>query len=651
MAPVPAVGLTLPGSRSPRVVLVAMPWMALYRPALGISLLKAALRRRGIATDIRYLNIVWAQFVGPRLLRDGDNFERARRKLSEHQARALFQLPAGDMMAAEWIFARHVFGNRLPDDSRYLELLRRPCSPQEVDLYRDLAGRVDPFLQHCLQTVPWQDYDVVGLTSSFQQNLASLCLARLLRQRHPRLQIVMGGANCEGGMGEALLRNFEFLDYVVGGEADETFPELVECIGSGRVPNGIPGVVWRRDGVATVADAPPLVANVDSLPTPEFDDFFEQVKTVPFAADLALRLPLQQSRGCWWGQRKRCRFCALNGRGVRYRAMSVDRAWDELQQVTRRHGVTTVDFADNILNLDYFGTLLPRLAESGNALSLFYEIKSNVTRPQVELLRQAGVVRVQPGIETLSSRLLRLMNKGCTLLQNVQCLKWCFQYGIQAQWNLLYGFPGETKADYRGVLAALARITHLAAPAGVNRIRMDRYSPYFEEAERLGFRDVRPAAPYAYLYPLPAAEIAELAYSFEADLVDVDDPDACVAPVRKFVERWRAQSVRGRLVHAPLPGGGAVIEDTRFNWRASRMTLDQLQNDVYVFCDEARSFGRISKIVTRARVAGLRGFLDRLVRRGFMVRDDDRYLSVAPVRATSTSAPFDDAARWQAISA
>ncbi len=69
---------------------------------------------------------------------------------------------------------------------------------------------------------------------------------------------------------------------------------------------------------------------------------------------------------------------------------------------------------DNILPHEYFKTLLPELKRRQLGVTLFYEIKANLKREQVELLRDAGVAALQPGIESLSTPVLRLMRKGTT---------------------------------------------------------------------------------------------------------------------------------------------------------------------------------------------------------------------------------------------
>ena len=74
----------------------------------------------------------------------------------------------------------------------------------------------------------------------------------------------------------------------------------------------------------------------------------------------------------------------------------------ELRTLRERHGVSRVMFVDDILDMRYFRTLLPRLAVQEPRFELFWEVKANLTPEQVRLLRAAGVTRVQPGIESLS---------------------------------------------------------------------------------------------------------------------------------------------------------------------------------------------------------------------------------------------------------
>src|SRR5262249_12698268 len=134
------------------------------------------------------------------------------------------------------------------------------------------------FLDYCLALVPWRDYAVVGFTSTFEQNIASLALAKRVKAAHPGTAVVFGGANWEAEMGLELHRQFPFVDYVCSGEAEESFPALVGRVLAGRPvgPPGppVPGVVYREAGRSVSAGPAPLGRDLDGLPVPDFADYF-----------------------------------------------------------------------------------------------------------------------------------------------------------------------------------------------------------------------------------------------------------------------------------------------------------------------------------------------------------------------------------------
>ncbi|WP_158942086.1 hypothetical protein [Granulicella sp. S190] len=160
----------------------------------------------------------------------------------------------------------------------------------------------------------------------------------------------------------------------------------------------------------------------------------------------------------------------------------------------------TLDAVDNILAMDYFTELLPKLSNSDIDLALFFEVKANLTRCQVELLRTAGITKIQPGIESVSTRLLKLMNKGVTAIQNIQLLKFCCELGIYPYRNVLYGLPGEMAADYADFPQIFRTISHLSPPVGTSRVIFERFSPYFYDQEKYSL-SLEPSPLYRLLFP------------------------------------------------------------------------------------------------------------------------------------------------------
>ncbi|MCM2254669.1 MAG: RiPP maturation radical SAM protein 1, partial [Vicinamibacteria bacterium] len=203
-----------------------MPFGPLFAPSLGLSLLKAGLARAGIGCRVRYFTLPFAERIGQHF----------------YSGLASEGRPTNRDLAGEWIFGGTLFPPDPERDARYLDdVLRRRSTAPEVRLEppasealvrRIVAARdhVPGFLDACLAEILAAGPRLVGFTSIFQQHVASLALARRLKQASPATFVVFGGANCEGPMGAETVRQFPFVDAVVSGEADLVFPELVRRV-------------------------------------------------------------------------------------------------------------------------------------------------------------------------------------------------------------------------------------------------------------------------------------------------------------------------------------------------------------------------------------------------------------------------------------
>jgi magnesium-protoporphyrin IX monomethyl ester (oxidative) cyclase len=153
------------------------------------------------------------------------------------------------------------------------------------------------------------------------------------------------------------------------------------------------------------------------------------------------------------------------------------------------------------------------LADEGAPYRFFFETKANLSRPQVQMLADAGVGWIQPGIESLQKDVLILLDKGTTPIQNVQLLKWGREFGVSIMWNILWEVPGEQDAWYGELADWLPSIAHLQAPGVLSAIRYDRFSPYFNRSAEFGLQ-LEPFPSYAFVYPLPPDAMRDAAYFF-----------------------------------------------------------------------------------------------------------------------------------------
>ncbi len=608
-----------PGEPVPPVVFFSMPFAEVDRPSLALSLLRSELAEAGVASRIIYANIRYASRVGPYLYQ----FIAGGRPATYH-------------MLGEWMFSPwldHDPSGRA-GDLTYLDSLLTgfasswrwwkrhvPDSPRDATLR--IRGEIDSFLAECLDAVPFGEVKLVGFTSCFQQQVPSLVLARMLKERYPHLTIVFGGANVEGAMGEATVRAFPWVDLVVSGEGDRAIVQLARAVSAGRDPSGIPGVITKD----TVMAPPAEWVDLDSLPYPEYDDYFEQWDAATPLHVVEPSIMLETSRGCWWGQKSHCTFCGLNGLGLAYRSKAPARAVAEILALDERYGhrAKTLIASDNIVDYRYFNTVLPALAARRKQYDLFYETKANLRKAQVEEFDRVGFRHVQPGIESLSTPVLRLMRKGTTAIQNVQVLKWFMELDILASWNMLTGFPGERADWYRDSVDMASRLYHLTPPVGSARIRLDRFSPLFDEPGALGVTNIRPRPAYRVIFPdVPDALLFQLAYYFDFD-EDPALPPGYTRPLEDVVEQWKAYHHRAGLFYWDA-STHLILVDTRSE--AMVWVLDHRYLALLDALDSIRTVpALVEDLGTDADTVteGLR----QLGAYGWIVREGGRHLSLA----------------------
>jgi ribosomal peptide maturation radical SAM protein 1 len=488
--------------------------------------------------------------------------------------------------------------------------VRSPSSEGLPDRLRELRAAIPGFIDATARRVLATGARIVGCTSVFEQHAASLALLRRIRELDPAVVTMIGGANCETSMGLATHRNFPWVDYVVSGEADGLIVDLCRKIldqGPDIPIAGLPrGVLGPRHrdvlplaGHRPAAPARAMFRDFDRLPVPDFHDYFQELERHPLADRLRPGLPFETSRGCWWGARHQCTFCGLNGSSMAFHSKSPDLVLRDLAELEARHGARGFEAVDNILDTGYFNSLLPRLAQAEPRRRIFYEVKANLSRRQVESLAEAGVVWVQPGIESLHTEVLRLMDKGVTGWQNIQLMKWAQQYGVRLSWSILWGFPGERDEWYAQMADWIPLLEHLQAPNSLARLRYDRYSVYHRDAEALGL-ELRPVPSNRYVYPLPESELADLTYFFTADPRSADHEffsSARSRPAgRPGLERvaaafkqWRASADDLLPPMLSMTDRDGVLDfvDSRRCAESSRVRLAGLDRAVYLVCDQA----------------------------------------------------------------
>ncbi len=601
-----------------KLLMIAMPWQGLDTPSSALGILGPCVRRDAAGwtvTDL-YANIRWAEHL---IRETGGTITAAD---YETVAEQVFH-GVGD-----WVFTPALYDVDRYRRDDFAEFLSRrnidPVAPVEMQLH---SRR---FVENLAAEIAADPPDVVGFTSTFMQNVPSLALAKQLKRLVPGIVTMLGGCNCDGPQGPALHRNFPQLDFVISGEGERALPTLLNRIADTADVSDVPGLSWRSDGQSVTNPPAKAALPFAVVPAPNYDDYFHSLRDAPLLRDVSARAVLETSRGCWWGERHQCTFCGLNGSNIQFRSKDPKRIANEVRDLVDRHQVLDLIMVDNILDMQYLGTAMPELAALDCDLRIHYEIKSNMTRDALSRLKDANVLYVQPGIESLSSRVLRLMDKGVSSAHNVRMLRDAQDLGLNVTWNILYGFPGETEQDYRTMVDKFAALEHLQPPTGAWRIALERFSPYFENPAQ-GFMFRRPAEIYDYIYEVPRDELHDMVYLF--DCPDSGITGSIEEEMKQAVAVWAEHYPSNNLTYWVDDQGRVTIEDHRVNWPEETLQLDDIRSNIYLGLSHvAGREGIIRRLADCGFVVGedeVEHILRWFVGRGLVYEDESRFVSVA----------------------
>lgn len=598
------------------VALISMPTLSARFPSFQLALLKPTLERAGIPVQTFSLFMYFGTQVG----------WRVNETLSD----------VYPSMVGEWIWTKAAFGDFANDDEYYqiyrgnLEAIcaRAGCSFDDLRRLRENAA--PGFIDWCLTSVDWSRFGLIGFSVVFQQTLASVAMARALKERYPHIPIMMGGATFEDDIAEEIMKGCPQVDYIHCGDADETLPQAIRRVYSGESMKGMPGIMWRNNGQVVFNGRAPNLSDMNKTPVPDFDEYFYARKEGGYQwSDDAqeVLLPIETARGCWWGVKNHCTFCGLNRAGMEFRSKRVDDVIHQLDELSRRYGILDFNAIDNIIEPEYINKLFGQLSAQNSDIRLHYEVRPSLSRSQLKHMRKGGLFSIQPGVESFSTHILKLMKKHTTGVRNLELIKWSTYYGINNLYNILLRFPGETAEDYRTQCDVISKIHHFQAPWAIAKARADRGSPMYTDPESQSISRLVPSACYDYLFPKDRFNLSRVSYYFEHEMsntVEDGQYDEIFAAVDDWQNRWRQRPrpyLRYRKAWATI-----IINDGR-NGSPRATTYTDDYATLYEYCADAHSRKEISAKFDDA--PWVEGALEEFVSKDLMVHLDNRYLSLA----------------------
>lgn len=317
---------------------------------------------------------------------------------------------------------------------------------EDYPLYLDaLKDDSHPIWQEIREKISNFKPDIVGISVWTTFAASAFKIASICKQCDENLPVVMGGPHISIKY-EEVLKICSDVDFLLRGEGEETFLELIEAIDKRRGKrnarfNDIKGISYSQNGEIIHNPDREFIQNLDAIPFPARDLLLN--KGSYNSEDMGL---LMTSRGCPYN----CSYCATSiwKRKIRYR--SIDNIVEEIKLVIDAYGTRQFTFKDDSFTVNHKRVFefCDRLIEEG--LDINWDCNTRVDIVDEELLKRmkaAGCNGIKVGIETGSERVLKLINKKTTLSQAREAAGLFRKVGIHWTGYFMMGLPSETKEE------------------------------------------------------------------------------------------------------------------------------------------------------------------------------------------------------------
>ena len=311
--------------------------------------------------------------------------------------------------------------------------------------------------------------DIIGATGVTMNIKSALSILRDFRNEAPHSVIVMGGPHVTFDA-ESILHDHAHVDYIVRGEGEITFHELIRALEQGKDADVIAGLSFRKDGRLVHNEIRNFIEDINILPYPARD-------LVELNKYRALGFPINMitSRGC----PHKCIFCVgskMVGRRVRY--YDVKRVVDEFELLSKM-GFSQINIVD-----DLFTSHKNRCIEICREINrrgirhqwTAFARVDTVSKDLLDAMKEAGCTMLCFGIESGNQEILDTVKKKITLEKCEEAVRLCNEAGIAAMASYILGLPGETADTIKATMDFAKKLTphygyHILAPFPGTEVR------------------------------------------------------------------------------------------------------------------------------------------------------------------------------------
>jgi len=289
--------------------------------------------------------------------------------------------------------------------------------------------RFENIIIYCKNTVlrALREFDTVGFSLNYLNISETVITSCFLKQHNPDCKIIWGGPSITQSY-EAfkLFLKKGVCNGLVIGEGEQPLLEIAQ----NKNLSDIRGVMSFSDD-KEICYSPGIQLDLNSLPTPDYTD-------IPLDTYYQIA-SAYRSRGCT----NRCKFCAeWKLFGPRFRTRSVEKVIQDIETIVKNSNPGIMLFGESLINddLDYFEQLCDALIEKNLGIKFGTHFRANITPELAKKAKLAGFEDAWVGFEAFSDNDLKEMNKGTSVLQNMETIENLTQAGVNVIAMLVVGF-------------------------------------------------------------------------------------------------------------------------------------------------------------------------------------------------------------------
>ena len=294
--------------------------------------------------------------------------------------------------------------------------------------------------------------DLVGLTGMSPFFHQTKLFSEQFKELCPDIPVAVGGAHITIMKEKALA---DAIDYGFIGDAEYSFPQVLECLENNHDVSDVKGIVYRRNGDVVDTGRQVVDKDLDLLPFPARHLLpMHKYKLGTLRGRLNFT-SIQTFRGCPW----KCIFCASDALNTtRISRRSASSLVAEIKEVMAQWEIRHFMFVDDVLTLHrkHIVELCESIISENLDITFEGSTRANLLDEDlVKLMKKAGLIRLSFGLETVDSEMRKTMKKKVPLRAYTEANQLLNDYNIEALNSVMIGLPGETRKNVEKTLEFL----------------------------------------------------------------------------------------------------------------------------------------------------------------------------------------------------